>query len=129
VIDAAALAPGRRPSLLPAEYARGGVFERLGDWLDVHAGDFGFYRPYDVYRGGVQVEPWHLSYAPLARAAEQRLSVELLARTLADAQIDGRATLLARLEEIHARYVRAVATPAEHVLLAARRFTPAASSS
>lgn len=129
VIDAAALPPGQRPALLPAEYAPGGVFGRLGAWLDGHAGDFGFYRPYDVYRGGVQPEPWHLSYAPLAREAERLLTPQLLAEALATADLDGRATVLARLGEIHARYVRGVAEPAGPVLLAARRITPAASSS
>ena len=129
VIDAAALVPGQRPQLVPAEYARGGVFERLGAWLDAHAGDFGFYRPYDVYRGGVQPEPWHLSYASLAQAAQRLLTPELLAAALEGADVAGRDTLLARLGEIHARYVRAVAEPGEPVLLAARRITPAASSS
>jgi LAS superfamily LD-carboxypeptidase LdcB len=129
VIDGAVLAPGQRPALVPAEYARGGVFERLGAWLDAHAGDFGFYRPYDVYRGGVQPEPWHLSYAPLAREAEKLLTPAVLAAALASADIAGHATISARLGEIHARYVQGVGKPAAGVLLAARRITPAASSS
>ncbi|MFO1402689.1 MAG: M15 family metallopeptidase [Steroidobacteraceae bacterium] len=129
VIDAAVLAPGERPALLPSEYAPGGIFARLGAWLDAHAGEHGFYRPYDVYRGGVQPEPWHLSYAPLAREAERRLTPDLLATALAGADVEGREAVLARLGEIHARYVQGVAEPAEQVLLAARRFTPAASSS
>jgi LAS superfamily LD-carboxypeptidase LdcB len=129
VIDTAALAPGQRPALLPAEYAPGGVFARLGAWLDTHAAEYGFYRPYDIDRGGVQPEPWHLSYAPLARTAERLLTPALLAAVLAGADIDGRDAVLARLEQIHARYVRGVAEPAGQVLLAARRITPAASSS
>ncbi len=129
VIDAATLAPGQRPRLVPAEYAPGGIFARLGAWLDAHAGDFGFYRPYDTYRGGVQPEPWHLSFAPLAREAERLLTPGLLAGALAGVDLAGRETVLARLEEIHARYVRGVAEPAERVLLAARGISPAASSS
>jgi LAS superfamily LD-carboxypeptidase LdcB len=129
VIDGAALPPGQRPGLLPAEYAPGGVFERLGAWLDAHAGDFGFYRPYDRYRGGVQPEPWHLSYAPVACAAESCLTPGLLTEALAGADIAGKETVLARLADIHRRYVRSVAMPAAEVLAAARRITPAASSS
>ncbi|MCC7462702.1 MAG: M15 family metallopeptidase [Gammaproteobacteria bacterium] len=129
VLDGAALSPGQRPRLLPAEYAPGGVFERLGAWLDEQAGDFGFYRPYDVYRGGVQPEPWHLSYAPVAREAQRLLTLDLLAATLAGADVAGRDTLLARLDEIHTRYVQAVAEPSGRELLAAQPITPAASSS
>lgn len=129
VIDAAALPAGQRPALVPAEYAAGGVFARLGAWLDACAGQFGFYRPYDSYRGGVQPEPWHLSYAPVARQAEALLTPELLAEALAGADLAGQGAVLARLGDIHARYVRAVATPPQAVLVAARRISPAASSS
>jgi LAS superfamily LD-carboxypeptidase LdcB len=129
VIDAAALPGGQRPALVPAEYAPGGIFARLGAWLDAYAGEFGFYRPYDIYRGGVQPEPWHLSYAPVARQAETLLTPELLAEALASADMAGRDVVLPRLGDIHARYVRAVAAPAEAVFAAARRISPAASSS
>jgi len=129
VIDAAALPDGQRPALVPAEYARDGVFGRLGAWLDVHAGDFGFYRPYDVYRGGVQPEPWHLSYALVARQAEALLTPELLAEALAGVDLAGRDAVLPRLGDIHARYVRAVAPPPAAVLTAAQPISPPPSSS
>jgi LAS superfamily LD-carboxypeptidase LdcB len=129
VIDVAALPPGQLPALVPGEFAAGGAFTRLDAWIAVHAGEFGFYRPYDVFRGGIQPEPWHLSYAPIARQAEGLLTPQLLAAALDGADIAGLATVLDRLGEIHARYVRAVATPPGAVLLAGRRFSPAASSS
>jgi LAS superfamily LD-carboxypeptidase LdcB len=91
VIDAAALPAGQSPQLVPAEYAAGGVFERLARWLDSgRAEDFGFFRPYAFERGGVRPEPWHLSWAPLAVPALQALTVDCLAAALQQAQLDTR---------------------------------------
>ena len=45
-----------------------------------YAGEFGFYRPYASDRGGVQPEPWHLSYAPVARAGAGSVLARLLQR-------------------------------------------------
>jgi LAS superfamily LD-carboxypeptidase LdcB len=59
VYDAAAMPEGYRVQLLPAEYACDGVFQRLSAWLDANMQRFGFFRPYDAYRGGVHPEPWH----------------------------------------------------------------------
>jgi LAS superfamily LD-carboxypeptidase LdcB len=118
VIDRACLAPGARPLLTRAEYAPGGCFSPLDDWLGARAADFGFFRPYDIDRGGVQPEPWHLSFAPLAAPALAALTVDVLAEALQSADIDGRDCILPRLPELHARYVRAVATPSALALAA-----------
>ncbi len=108
LVDRAALGDGYRPRLVADEYAASGPFARLGDWLERHARRFGFYRPYRVDRGGVQPEPWHYSYAPLARDALRALTPAVLHAALADAPIDGRERLLSRVPELHARYVAAV---------------------
>lgn len=110
VIDLAALPAGQSPQLLPAEYADGGVFARLGRWLDSGAAeDFGFFRPYAADRGGVRPEPWHLSWAPLAVPALQALSVECLAAALHEAHMDDAGVVAAQLPALHARYVLNVA--------------------
>jgi LAS superfamily LD-carboxypeptidase LdcB len=109
VIDRAALAPGRQPQLLPAEFAVDGPFARLEAWLSAHCEEFGFYRPYDRDRGGVQPEPWHLSYAPLAQPALAALSLQVLREALLGVDLAGAATVLEKLPDIHARYVRGVA--------------------
>jgi LAS superfamily LD-carboxypeptidase LdcB len=74
VIDRAALPAGHQTQMVPQEYRAGGVFEQLGQWIPQHCADFGFFLPYDVDRGGVQPEPWHLSYAPypILRSAPAR---------------------------------------------------------
>jgi LAS superfamily LD-carboxypeptidase LdcB len=108
VIDAAALAAGARAQLAPAEYAPGGCFERLSGWLDSNMRRFGFFRPYATDRGGVQPEPWHLSYAAVSRPALAVLSLEVLREALEQADMPGRETVLERLPELYQRYVLAI---------------------
>jgi hypothetical protein len=59
----------------------------------------------------VQPEPWHLSYAPVARPALAKMSVRLLAEAIAGAGVDGEAEILARLPAIRERYLLDVDAP------------------
>jgi LAS superfamily LD-carboxypeptidase LdcB len=111
VMDAAAMPPGYRLQVVPEEYAADGVFARLDAWLTAHAGDFGFYRPYTSWRGGVQPEPWHLSHAAVAQAALGQFSESVLREALASAALAGRAVVERELPQILARYVRNVDAP------------------
>lgn len=105
VIDRAAAPEGHVIRLLPDEFARGGVFERLDRWLEENASVFGFFRPYRTDHGGVCPEPWHLSYAPIAIAASRKLTPTLIANALDAADVGGKAYVLPRLAAIYARYV------------------------
>lgn len=118
VIDRACLAPGARPQLARHEYAPQGCFAALDRWLAEHAAGFGFFRPYDRDRGGVQPEPWHLSFAPLALPALQALDHATLRAALAEAELAGSEHVLPRLAELHARYVLGVAAPDAEALAA-----------
>ena len=109
VIDRLALSEGAAVELLPADYAPGGRYAHLSRWLEAHAHEYGFFLPYDRDRGGVQPEPWHLSYAPVAGPALAALDVQLLREALAGAELDGRASVEARFGELYDRYVAAVA--------------------
>ena len=111
VIDAAAMPPGYQVQLLPEEYARDGVFGRLGRWLDEHMGRYGFYRPYAAEHGGAGVEPWHISYFPVASCALESLSLPVLRRAVADSGMLGRERVLERLPEIYTRFVLGVDPP------------------
>jgi LAS superfamily LD-carboxypeptidase LdcB len=112
VYDRAALPEGYRVRLLPEEYAPGGVFERLADWLSDNLERFDFFRPYDQDRGGVYPEPWHISYAPVAARAQRALTADVIADALQDADVLGKHIVLERLPEIFRRYVANVGTPA-----------------
>jgi hypothetical protein len=72
---------------------------------------FGFYRPFTRRGAGVQPEPWHISFAPIARSALQRMTVRLLAEAIAGSGVDGEAEILARLPSIRERYVLLVDAP------------------
>jgi LAS superfamily LD-carboxypeptidase LdcB len=121
VIDGNAMPAGYRPQLVPAEYAAGGVFARLGAWLDGRAADFGFYRPYTTWRGGVQPEPWHLSYAPVAQQAMRDFSVDALRAALAETpEMEARAAVEADLPALYNRYVANVDMPAAAATSATR---------
>jgi LAS superfamily LD-carboxypeptidase LdcB len=109
VIDRAALERGAAVELLAADYTAGGRYAHLSRWLGAHAHEYGFFLPYDQDRGGVQPEPWHISYAPVAGPALAALDVQLLRDALAGAGLDGRASVEARLAEFYDRYVAAVA--------------------
>jgi LAS superfamily LD-carboxypeptidase LdcB len=111
VADGAVMAAGYAPKLEVTEYRRGGPFAALSAWLAANMRRFGFYRPY-VRRGrGVQPEPWHLSYAPVAKPALARMTTRLLAAAVAGAGVDGEAEILARLPAIRERYLLDVEAP------------------
>lgn len=105
VIDRAALPAGYRPQLIPQEYATGGLFERLDMWLAESLQRFGFFRPYTRETDGVQPEPWHLSYAAVARPACAALTVEVMREAIEGAGVEGEEVLIARLAQLRQRYV------------------------
>ena len=111
VADGGVLARGHDLQLEVAEYRRGGPFAALSAWLGTHMRRFGFYRPYTRRGRGVQPEPWHLSYAPVARPALSRMTLGLLADAVTGAGVDGEAEILARLPLIRERYVLDVDAP------------------
>lgn len=105
VMDARALPAGYKLQVVPAEYHAGGPFHRLTTWLDEHMHAFGFFRPYATDRGGVAPEPWHLSYAPVAKRAHAALTAAKLRGVLADSAIEGKEEVLAALDRNFTTYV------------------------
>lgn len=111
LVDRAAMPPGYAVQLTPAEYGRRGPFARLARWLDDRARRYGFFRPYATGRGGVRPEPWHFSYAPVARGALAALDLPTLADALQGAEVLGMEAIQERLPWIHERYVRTIDRP------------------
>jgi LAS superfamily LD-carboxypeptidase LdcB len=111
LVDGNANAQGYADKLTREAFAPGGPFARLDDWLEINAPRFGFFRPYLGVRSGVQAEPWHLSFAPIAEKARQALSAGILQAAITAAPLEGKEVVLARLEELHARYVAAIDLP------------------
>ena len=117
VFDAAAVPADYRLRLDAAEVADDGVFGPLHCWLDERIASgtsHGFFRPYDLDRGGTAPERWHLSYAPAARTFLGRLSCDLLRRAWDEAGIGElalRDCVEDCLEELFERFVSRVAEP------------------
>ncbi|MFM7396378.1 MAG: M15 family metallopeptidase [Gammaproteobacteria bacterium] len=115
VFDAAAMPDRSQLQLMTEKYASDGPFARLTAWLDTHMHRFGFFRPYvdpgdGTISGGVSPEPWHLSFAPLSTHFLNQLTVAVLSRAIASSSIEGREIVMARIDELHRRFVANVAT-------------------
>lgn len=102
---------GYQVELLPHEYEENGIFGELNRWMSENLHRFGFFRPYREDLGGVSVEPWHVSYAPLSIPALEQLTPQLLRKTLKDSNLEMLDLVLKLLEEIHSRFVANVNPP------------------
>ena len=111
LVDRAAIPAGYRVQLVQDEYAEAGIFGRLSRWLDAHLLRYGFFRPYRTARGGVNPEPWHASYAPVAVAAQRALTPAVMRAALEGCGLEGADVVLAHLDELHARFVAATDRP------------------
>ena len=106
VFDAAALPANYQVQLTLEE--SNNRFARLHTWLDKQIAQstaMDFFRPYQIDRGGVAPEPWHLSYAPLAQDFQRAFSIDRLAQILMETDIALKAVVLANLDEIYARFI------------------------
>jgi LAS superfamily LD-carboxypeptidase LdcB len=108
LVDRHSSAAGYQIKLTREEFAPGGPFADLARWLEAHAPRFGFFRPFQGVRSGVQPEPWHFSFAPIAETARRRLSPQVLRKALAGAPLLGKEVVLGCLDELHARYVATI---------------------
>lgn len=111
LIDAHATAPGYRVQLTTQEFAPGGPYAALAEWLEANAARFGFFRPFRGVLSGVQPEPWHFSFAPVAENARRALTPALLHKAITAAPLFGKNEVLAQLDALHARYVAAIDWP------------------
>jgi LAS superfamily LD-carboxypeptidase LdcB len=111
LVDRKATPPDYRIRLTPEEFIAPGPFAALADWLQVHAGRFGFFRPYRGVLSGVEPEPWHFSFAPIAEDARRRLTPAMLGAAIAAAPLLGKEQVLSRLDQLHARYVARIDWP------------------
>lgn len=111
LIDRRALPPGYRVRLVPAEYTPPGPFAPLAQWLELNAARFGFFRPFRGILSGVQAEPWHFSFAPVAEPARRGLTPALLREALETSELAGKEAVLPRMDELHARFVAGIDWP------------------
>jgi LAS superfamily LD-carboxypeptidase LdcB len=106
VYDPSLLPAGQKLQLEPWEYEQGGYFYPLNQWMKEHMAEFGFYRPFTEEGDGVAVEPWHLSYRPLALEAEHLLTPELLLAVWKNKDVAGAQWLEEHLPSLFSRFIR-----------------------
>jgi len=108
VYDGLAIPDVSAVQLVPDETISGGVFALLHEWLDEQfskSEGYGFFRPYDKDRGGVAIERWHLSYAPVARQCQRIMSVDLLRDLIRREDMISRELLEECLDDIYQRFI------------------------
>ncbi|WP_394220765.1 M15 family metallopeptidase [Alteromonas gracilis] len=92
-------------SLVESEYDKGGPCFALSSWLDANMHRFGFYRPFSLNKGGVAVEPWHLSFKPTASVFEKARNLHGFTLALEQSDIEGKSFILPQLPTLYNRYV------------------------
>ncbi|PCK31869.1 M15 family metallopeptidase [Pseudoalteromonas piscicida] len=95
--------------LEPWEYLEGGHQYEFSCWLDNSLEHYGFYRPYDRFRGGVAAEPWHISHWRTAKQLAALQSPTTLEALLARTNIAGKTAILNNLEALHQQFIANVA--------------------
>ena len=94
--------------LEPWEFAENGPFDSLNHWLTKNVSRFDFYFPYDRFRGGVAIEPWHLSYWPIAQHGERLLTIDCLKSVISSIDILGKNEIMLELSNIYQDYIKNV---------------------
>jgi len=105
VYSPSALKTGQTLQLQAWEYEPEGPFSDLHNWLLSHAKTFGFYHPYDLYRGGVSAEPWHLSYHPIAQQYQAQFDATTLRKMLSNYPIGLKHEIIKNIDHIIEQYV------------------------
>ncbi len=105
IFDPDRLPDKQRLQLSCAEYADGGYFQDLNDWLTENMAAFGFYRPYHSFLGGVAVEPWHISYYPVAGKALEQLQLDIIYDLLSHKNILGKTIIFQQLPHIYRQFI------------------------
>ncbi|WP_220765128.1 MULTISPECIES: M15 family metallopeptidase [unclassified Shewanella] len=95
--------------LISQEYQADGPCFQLSQWLDSHAHQYGFYRPYQENLSGVSPEPWHFSYFPISKDYINNYHIESIKAVIADSSILHKDVILERIDALVDEYVFRVA--------------------
>ncbi|BBN81370.1 peptidase M15 [Pseudoalteromonas sp. A25] len=105
------LPPSQSLQLEPWEYQIGGPFAEFNQWLDEHLTDYGFFKPYAHFQGGVAQEPWHISHRLVATQLEQHQTIENITAALVANDVSGKQTILNHLPSLYKRFITNITVP------------------
>lgn len=103
------LPAGQKLLLEPWEYQPGGYFAELTEWLQNNAEKFAFYFPFlTACNKQIGLEPWHLSYQPLASQYEKLFAPEILFNAWENEDVAGKNCLIEQQKSLFADYILCV---------------------
>lgn len=99
--------------LIPQEYSDSGPFAEVNRWLDSRITQnraYSFFKPYSRDLGGVNPEPWHLSWSPLANSCQSFISKKVLISKLQNSSVLLKDSILQNIDLLRRRYITNVET-------------------
>lgn len=105
------ISSGKQLQLIPEEYQQNGPCFQMSQWLIKNSASFGFSFPYAHYKGAIAAEPWHISFISEAQVRQNSVSIDYLQNLISDMQIEGKEVILARIDELFARFIQPYHTP------------------
>lgn len=106
IIDRSSIDNNFKIELTPQECYGDGPFCKMHDWLDNHLEDFNFFRPYDIDRGGIAPERWHISYKPIAELFLEQLTLETIEDLIEQSSIELKKEVLFELPFIYEKFIK-----------------------
>lgn len=108
VYDASRMVADYQLQLTVEETQGGGPCAEFHLWLtqELQQNPQGFFRPYVEGVGSISPEPWHLSYAPLARLFATQLSENILREKIQVTDIALKDSILKNLSVIFVQYIK-----------------------
>ena len=109
IFDKAAIPKGYQLQLNPSEYTGDGVFAPLCRWLQEYLSQSAspeFFLPYQTDSGGIAVEPWHISYRPLAQLYQTKWSALGCCDQLNNWQHSHSQVLINDIDALYDRYIK-----------------------
>lgn len=94
-----------RLALVPSEYEPDGICGEMNAWMEANAEKFDFIRPYAHDYGGIGVEPWHYSFAPMAQKIIRNFPLTSLNQQLMQSNLPGTQVILNNLDIVYNRYI------------------------
>jgi len=108
VYDASRMPADYQLQLTLEETQGNGYCAAFHRWLthELQRSPHDFFRPYVAGVGGIAPEPWHLSYAPLARSFATQLTEASLRKIIKETDIAFKCSILKNLRKIFNKYIK-----------------------
>jgi LAS superfamily LD-carboxypeptidase LdcB len=74
-------------------------------WLQSNMQQYGFFLPYNQDRGGVAIEPWHISHHAVSSRLLEELTPEIIVKTLNENPIYGRKIIKKEINTIYNQFI------------------------